>query len=194
MSLLQNMTIRHKLTAIIMVTSVLALTLATAAFTLRDWIGARNNMLSKLSSHAAVMAEACNAALAFEDAHYARKVLSALNAEPSISYAGVFTKEGEALATYRRSWGHSVVESVRPIEKGHRFRRNALDLVTDVRLDGETIGTLFIRADLREHYAELLNHRRLAGVAFFTLTDLPLLSYYRFSHKALLLKHFCVLQ
>ena len=158
MSILDNMTLRHKLTAIIMVTSVLALTLATAAYTLRDWIGIRNNMLSKLSSHAAVMAEACNAALAFEDAHYARKVLSALNAEPSISYACVFTKEGEALAHYRRSSGQSVVESVRPLEKGHRFRNNALDIVTDVHLDGETIGTLFIRADLREVYAKLMNH------------------------------------
>ena len=52
MSLLQNMTIKRKLIAIIMVTSALAITLVTGACALREWIGIRQNMISKLSSHA----------------------------------------------------------------------------------------------------------------------------------------------
>ena len=157
MSLLQNMTIKRKLTAIIMVTSALAITLVTGAYALREWVGIRHNMISKLSSHAAVMAESCKAALTFEDAGHAQKLLSALSAESSISYACVFTKEGEVLATHLRSSDQSGPEIVPTLEEGHHYSRNVLDIVKEIDLDGETIGTLFIRADISELYATRIN-------------------------------------
>ena len=165
MSLLRNMTIRHKLTAIIMVTSVSALTLVTGAYALREWNGIRSNTLSKLSSHAAVMAESCKAALTFEDAGYAQKLLSALDAESSISYACVFTKEGEVLATHLRSSDQSGPEIVPTLEEGYHFGGTVLDIVKGIDLDGETIGTLFIRADISDLYAKLSQNFRIGGLA-----------------------------
>ena len=159
------MTIRHKLTAIIMVTSVSALTLVTGAYALREWNGIRSNTLSKLSSHAAVMAESCKAALIFEDAGHAQKLLSALSAESSISYACVLTKEGEVLATHLRSSDQSGPEIVPTLEEGYHFGGTVLDIVKGIDLDGETIGTLFIRADISDLYAKLSQNFRIGGLA-----------------------------
>jgi len=164
MSILQNMTIKHKLVTIAMLTTVATLSLAVGAYVIWEWIDIREDMVAKLSSHAAVMAESCKAALAFEDADYAQKMLSALSAESSIAYACVCTKEDRVLATYRRDLADDSPHAIATDEAGVSFGRNALNVTSDIVLDGEKTGTILIRADLSELFDELIRHLQITGI------------------------------
>ena len=102
MSILNNTTIRHKLTLIIMFTCITTLVMAASAFIVWEQITFRNSMARNLSIQAAMTADNCKAALAFEDAADAEETLKALRAEPSIIFGCVYTADEKIFAKYSR--------------------------------------------------------------------------------------------
>jgi len=145
MSILKNITIRHKLTLIIMFTCITALVTAASAFIVWEQITFRNSMARNLSIQAAMTADNCKAALAFEDAADAEETLKTLREEPSIIFGCVYTADGKAFAKYSRD---KAVTLPQPQEDGHRFNNNSLTVFRRIILDGEKIGTLCLRSDL----------------------------------------------
>ena len=94
MTILQNMRIKHKLIAIIMLTCVPLLVLASGLFIMWERNVFRSSMVRNLSAQAEMVAENCKAALAFEDAKDAEETLKALHVESSIVFGRVYTNKG----------------------------------------------------------------------------------------------------
>jgi signal transduction histidine kinase len=171
MSILKNTTIRHKLTLIIMFTCITALVMAASAFIVWEQITFRNSMVRNLSIQAAMTAENCKAALAFEDAADAEETLKALRAESSIIFGCVYTADGKVFAKYSRD---NTVTLPPPQKDGHRFHNNSLTVFNSIILDGEKIGTLCLRSDL--HLLSIML-KSSAGISTIILLFVSLMAY-----------------
>ena len=148
MHVIRNMTIKRKLIAIIMLTCVIALLSAGAAFILWQWRASRTYMIEDLSVHAEMIAESCTAAVAFQDAEDAKQILKGLHVKSSVVFAGVYSKDGGEFASY---YGSSVDAGIQPplMQKdAHSFADGYLTVFRSIILDGEIIGTVCLRSDL----------------------------------------------
>ena len=103
MRLLQNMSIRRKLTLLMMLTSVVALLLACGSFLTYDVATFRRKLALELSVLADVIGSNSTAALTFDDAGAARDALGALRAHAHVLSACIYGKDGRAVATYQRA-------------------------------------------------------------------------------------------
>ncbi len=159
MKILRNMTIRHKLTTVIMFTCICALLLAGIALIAWGQFTFRRNMVRNLSTLAQMTADTCKAAVAFEDVEDATETLKALSAQPSIVFAEVHTKTDESFAIYLRSGTDTDVitrhQKDQLLKEGYSFSNDGLTVSKDVVLDGEIIGTICLQSDLEPLYAML---------------------------------------
>jgi len=171
MSILRNITIRHKLTLIIMFTCITALVMAASAFIVWEQITFRNSMARNLSIQAAMTADNCKAALAFEDAADAEETLKTLREEPSIIFGCVYTADGKVFAKYSRD---NTVMLPQPQKDGHGFHNNSLTVFRSITLDGDKIGTLCLRSDL--HLLSIML-KSSAGIITIVLLFVSLMAY-----------------
>src|SRR5580658_4168386 len=95
-----DLSIRHKLQGIVMVTSAVALLVASAVFTLYDRSTFLRAKTQDLNASARMVGSNSTAALSFGDAKSAREVLSALHAKQNVINACIYDKDGNAFATY----------------------------------------------------------------------------------------------
>lgn len=154
-SLIQNMAIKHKLMSIIMATCVVALLLASAIDLLNERSTRRRETVDSISCYAEMIGDNCRAALAFKDAKDAQETLTSLQAESSIAFACVYTKEGEVLAHYQHP---GIADELSPPachKEGYKFDSNYFTLFKHISDGDEIIGTVYIQLDLREMQAAL---------------------------------------
>ena len=164
MPILRNMTIKRKLTSIIMLTCIAALLLAGMVFIVWQWTSFRHTMARNLSIQAEMTADNCKAALAFEDTKDAEDILKALHAQPSIVLGCVNTKNGEEFASYYRDDIDSSIHPSKLQKDGYSFDDSFLTVFKSIVLDGEKIGTVCLRSNLQPLYA-MLKRNVVMGVA-----------------------------
>jgi signal transduction histidine kinase len=161
----RDLSIRRKLTVIIMATCSAALLLACAAFVLHDLLDFRRLLASDLSTLSRIIGANSAAAILFNDPREAGKTLAALEAEPHIAWACIYNQKGELLARYVRGGGRIALPPL-PRTLGPRFGRDSLRLATPVVFDGERVGTVWLESDLGEIHDRL---SRYAGISALVL-------------------------
>jgi signal transduction histidine kinase/CheY-like chemotaxis protein len=146
----RDLSINRKLSIIVMITSSVALLVACVAFVVYDVINFRKRMVSDLSVVAEGVGINSAAALAFNVSGSGDDILAALKAYEHIVSAGVFAADGSLFSHYQRA---DVGErfAAPPLRKsGHWFEGDSLWVYRPIVQDNETIGTVFIRSDMRE--------------------------------------------
>ena len=98
----KDMSIKRKLMLITIVTSSLALLLASIGFVVYDLTAFRARMSQDLMTQAKIIGANSTAALAFRDENAVREILSALRAKDEIEAAAIYTPDGRVFAVYRR--------------------------------------------------------------------------------------------
>ena len=164
MSFFSDLTIKLKLTTIILVTSIVAVILACTAFIIYEQAEFRRATVEKTKSHATMLGDNCKAALAFGDAQDATDMLHSLRAEQAYVFACLFTKDGEPMATYQRDGIDKAIEPPACSSDRWQFTDNNLVLFKQIVQDGEVIGTMYLRSDLRAMRAMLIRSIATAGV------------------------------
>src|SRR6202167_2855953 len=99
---LRNLSLRGKLTAIIMITSSVAVLLACTVFAFYDVTTFRRSLESELGTVAEITGSNMTAALTFGDAKAANEILSSLGIQTHIVEACVYRADGRVLAEFRR--------------------------------------------------------------------------------------------
>ena len=157
MSAFRDLSIKWKLTWIILGTSTAALLLACVAFVGYELATFRDSMVQEVSTLASVLGENSKAALIFQDpeAKKAAETLAALGNEEQIVAAAVYGADGRLFAPYHR--GDVTHHFPLPNRAGtsHRFEGDHLELFQEIFLDGEKIGAIFLRSDIRRMYSRL---------------------------------------
>lgn len=158
--------IRRKLTAIVLMTSTLALLFTVASFATYEYFAFRQSAARNLDSLGRIIAANSTAALAFANPDDAREILAALKAEPQIAAAALYDREGKLFATYPESPRPEVLPDS-PDRTGYRFAAGYLEgFQPVVQGTSWTVGTLYLRSDLREIYARFRLYGLIAALVF----------------------------
>ncbi len=149
--ILQNLSIKRKLTLITMLTSSLALILSSASFLIYDLVSFRHLLSQDLMTQAEIIGYNSAGAMEFKDEAAATATLSALTAKEDIVTAVLYKPDGKIFAHYFRV--NTGLPSYLPSHlqgSGYRFEGGYLEVFHDVTLNGEHVGTLFLQSDLRQ--------------------------------------------
>ena len=199
-----DLSIGRKLTLLAMSITLVALVLACGVILAYDQIAARKTIARDLTILADVLAANSTAALSFHDERAAHDALTALTAQPHVVSACVYDKNGEAFVGWTRTdkpdGAHPRFSSQWPARTAATgISRTGPDMTVTrpIMLDGEKVGAVYIRSDLRElsdrlhGYALLLLAVFLAAslVAFLLVANLqglisrPILGLARTMHE-----------
>src|SRR5579862_5698963 len=148
MTWLHNLSIRKKLQAIVMVAAGVALLVASAVFTVYDRATFLNAKMQDLRTSATMVGSNSTAALSFGDAKAAQEVLAALRAKQNVMNACVYDKAGKLFASYSRDASDSNLFPSSVQAQADAIARRNMALLQPITLNGESIGTIAIEADL----------------------------------------------
>ena len=145
--------ISKKITWMNMLVSGTALLLAVAAFFAYDQVTFRQGLVRALSAQAQIVGSNSVAAMLFNDPQSATVTLSALKNAPNVESAGIFTGDRKLFATYLREGGAEAltIPALSDDQKeAYWFRSTHLILVNRSIFQGQPIGFVYIRSDLKE--------------------------------------------
>jgi two-component system cell cycle sensor histidine kinase/response regulator CckA len=182
MAILQNLSIRNKVTVISMLTCIIVLFLTLLTFIIIELTISRRALVEQAATLAEVIGINSTAALTFNDKKSARETLAALAAESEIEVAAIYTRDGKLFAQHlRRRPGSGVPPTpleppnalsaenfAPPLKKGgfqYAFHGNYLELVKPVTLERESIGRVYLKWSLGQLYQRLRWYTVFAGVA-----------------------------
>ena len=151
---LRNLTIRKKLTAILMITSLAAVLIAYIAGMVLTTTSRVRTLASGLENLADIIGRNCQAAIAFDVPDDARQVLSALRADRSIRLGYVVDDQDSLVAGYSRD-DAVVIEPIPHEGGGTQLKSNSVTVFRDIHLDGERIGTICLQDDMSEIHGDL---------------------------------------
>jgi signal transduction histidine kinase len=165
----QNLPVRHKITAITLMTILVVSLISSTVFVTIESRGARRAMVEELTTIAGIAADSSAAALVFDDPASAEETLAALRAEPNIVWARIYRTNGELFARYPTN-DESLEAAGGTADAGHvglvtaavevptqsrmaeqlLYRDGGLELTTPIVLDGDTIGWMALRSSLAQ--------------------------------------------
>jgi len=160
-----RLSIVWKIVIVSLVSSTLALLIASVTIVLYDAAVYRHNAAGHALSVAKITATNVAAAVTFGDEKACAEVLSSLRSTPEILSAAVYTPDKRLFAQYLRP-GVLLDALVNPtFAEGVRHQHNAIVVVLPVTNDGsEKVGTLHLRYDLRGWRAHLRRYVASFGV------------------------------
>ena len=144
-----------------MLVSGVALLLACVGFFAYDQITFRQGLVRTLSAQAQIIGSNSVSALIFNDPQSATNTLSALKSSPNIASASIFTSDRRPFAEYVRD-GESQIDQCTADSRrglgGLLIRKQASRVVALDCLSGPSLGTVYIRADLRDLNDRLIRY------------------------------------
>jgi signal transduction histidine kinase/CheY-like chemotaxis protein/HPt (histidine-containing phosphotransfer) domain-containing protein len=160
MARFRDLSVRKKLSCIILMASGSSLTVACLSFLIHDWATAREAKTRYLHTLSRMVAENTAASLAFGEHEAAANSLKALSAEPELLGAAIYSSRNESFAVYiRPSKGRAAPEvpALPPLPPGEsRFEDSCsigqgwIDYFHAIRIEGEHLGTVALRVGMAD--------------------------------------------
>jgi len=150
-----DISIKGKLTLIIMSVCTVILLLSTTVLVVWEQIDSRQHLTESLHSQSVMISDNCKAALSFGDSKDATDTLAALQAQETIVFGCIYNSDGEVFAQYQRSDIKEKIIQARVSGHKHIFENGYLSVFHSIELDGEIIGTIYLRDNLAEIYSDL---------------------------------------
>ncbi|HTC64095.1 MAG TPA: response regulator [Candidatus Saccharimonadales bacterium] len=160
----RKLSLRRKLTLVIMVNTFIALCVAAVGFAEYGVYQLKQARLEDLNALANMMGTNSTAPLTFKDAQAAEDILSALTAKPHIISAAIYDREGSTFAVYVRSGEKDQYSA--PVLNGDssRFTSDRVLIFQSIIFEGEKVGTIFLEGDTVEYNQLLRKYLRLFGI------------------------------
>jgi methyl-accepting chemotaxis protein len=141
--------IKRRLILSFMTTTGLTLLLVSGAIFVTEVINFRARMINEVSVLAQVVGTNSAASLLFNDVEAAEETLAALKANTHVIAAVIYDAEEAPFAAYLRSEVKNF-EAPTEIAAGHIWTSQTLDLIAPVVVQGEDLGSVFVRVDTEE--------------------------------------------
>jgi signal transduction histidine kinase/ActR/RegA family two-component response regulator len=158
----RNLSIKRKQMLIILLTSTVALLLASGGFILHEMFTFRETLKESLTSIAGLIGDNSTAALNFDDPRVAREVLQSLSKESEVIEGHLFNKRGQLFASYHRA-NLTNEPPTKPLE-GYQSGDDYLSYCHRVHLQGETLGYVYIKCDLSQMSNRLREYTRIVAL------------------------------
>ncbi len=187
----RDISIKHKITLIIVLTSTIVLLLASVVFVVSEGVTFQNSLINHLSTIAGLVGTNSTAALAFNDPEAAKDFLVALRTEPNIISAAIHTPAGTQFAKYVRpetkekearfclachhqdklldnnqdlALSDNILSAVH-LEQGRVFRKRDLIYFRQIVFKNEPLGIVFIQFDLNDLHSHQLQNIGICALA-----------------------------
>ena len=163
----QDISIKRKLTAIMMIATTVALLLVSAGFVAYELFTFRQTMVADLSMLAEITGNHSTAALSFRDKSAAEEALSALKLNRHITGAALYDTNGTVFAT-----ATNLADSFpqHPEWNGARFEHDRLVIFKPIYDAGGPIGTVCLKSDLKALDERFLRYANI--ILLFTVLSL----------------------
>ncbi len=154
MRFVRNLSIKRKLTLLMVSVSGAALLVAVVAMVANSYATLRSSKARQLMALADVLASNSTAAMSFNQAAAAKELLASLANQPTVEYACLFDNGREVFADYRRDAGARCPDSA-PEWVGHHFDRNGhLTVSLPVAEGDEVLGSIYLHATMDDVRAQ----------------------------------------
>ena len=173
----QDISIRRKLRAIIMVASTVALLLVSGGFFAYEMLTYPKVMVRDLTTLAQIIGDRSTAALDFVNQSDAEETLAALGNRKHITAAAIYDANGELFAQYPNGPRIKKLFPTNPERGGARFEPDHLVIFHEVTIPatGEKVGTVFLQSDLGEKRERF---QRYAGIVVLFLLASWVITYF----------------
>ncbi|MCM3874081.1 MAG: response regulator [Pyrinomonadaceae bacterium] len=171
----RDLSIKRKLTLIMMLIGVVCVVLACTSFIVYDQSFSRRAMVQELTSLAEIIGSNSTAAITFSDADSATEILAALSARPHITSACLYTRDNRPLAQYVRPNQPSTFVPPSPQADSYHIADDRLKLFRSITLDGEVVGFLYLESDLQELHSKLARYSWILGIILLASSVLTFL-------------------
>jgi signal transduction histidine kinase/CheY-like chemotaxis protein len=174
----RNYSISKKLTWMNMLVSGAALLLACGGFCAYDLYSFRDALVRNVSIQAQIIGDNTGSALLFDDPHSAEKTLSALGANRHLTYAQIYTADGQPFAAYwRERAGQTPRLPLIPSGQAqiYWFRSGHLGLARSIIFQGKPMGIVYISSDLEAMNDRLKSYAVIIVVVFLASLVVALL-------------------
>lgn len=176
---LSHLSIRLKLIGAILAVSALALTLSSGALFAYEWLSLKRNLANDLHTLSEVIGINGGVGLVFNNREAMEQTLSSLQAKPNVIFAHTYDQQGKYFASYirqgaRDEYQHNDLIDRFPsdmvgfgsLDKTHDFFFDShVDIFSPIQVDGDQLGMLYIRSDLRELEQRRNRHLGIIGLA-----------------------------
>ena len=170
MRVFQKASINQKLTGVIMLTSTVALLLASVGFLAYEIVTFRDELARNVGILAEVVGDNSTSALVFDDPDVAGETLAALRNDRHIVHAGLYDANRQLFVAFRGDRALEGAALPRHREDGAYFEDDHVDLYQGIVLDGERIGTVHLRSDLSELDARLRRYGVIVSILLVVST------------------------
>jgi signal transduction histidine kinase len=146
--LVRNFSLSKKIKIIVILSTSLALILASASFLWLAWYSLRDSAKMDAIGLANAIGNNCSAALLFNDSKSAREIIGALGSDHRVMEAAIYQPNGSKLATY---WKEAVKTGQLPLSiqpEAFIFQSDSLIVIRDITMDKELIGSIYIQMGL----------------------------------------------
>ncbi len=151
-----DISIKRKLTFIIMVTSTITLVLAGAAYFTYDVLTLRDAMVRNVTMLSEIIGANSTADIVFGDQKSAEENLAKLGFNPHIVASCIYGKGGKVFASYLRKDMAGKLTLPALHEDGHHFGTDSLTQFRRIYLDNKPVGAVYLQYDLSELRARVL--------------------------------------
>jgi len=169
MIVLKNLSIQGKLLIVYMSIMGLMLAIAFTIITSLNLKSSEKNIISGLSVVADIVADSSAASLAFSDVESADSNLRSLKSHQSIVYACIRTTENKAFAEYNLDSKDIYVCDDYEDAENLNIYRGYVDVFKPIKLEGQAIGRLQIKASLSELTERTFKSATIAATIFVAL-------------------------
>src|SRR2546430_2392101 len=161
MRLLAPFSVRRKLLAVVLLTTLTALLVAIAVMVGFDLRTYRQSLISDMTTQADLLGRTTAPALTFDDPRVAQENLELLHYRPQIRAAAIYNARGKIFASYSGSDGREFPKL--PEADVTRIEGNELVLFKRIVDSREILGTVYLRADY-ELYDRLVGYLGIAAI------------------------------
>jgi PAS domain S-box-containing protein len=151
----RKLSLRRKITLVIMITTFAALCAAGIAFAEYGVYRFKELRLEDLNALANILGTNSTAPLAFKDPKSAQDILQALAVKPHILAAVIYDQDDAPFAVYHRGVSADRFSPPRVEDDSSRFTSNRVLIFHKITFDNETVGHVFLEGDTVE-YTQLL--------------------------------------
>ena len=169
--ILQNASIKQKLTTIILGTAAAVLLLSLLLFMTLEVSSARDDAATRLRALATVLGANSSAAITFNDKETAKEILTTLASQEEIIWAHIHKVDSEAVFAEYRSPQFMDVLEINHMKTDDGFFWDSVEIEEPIIFDGELIGHFHIIGNMSKVQA-ILTQQSYLGLAIFAISML----------------------
>ena len=175
----RNLPVRHKLSAIVMLTTLVVLILSYTVFIVNFWLNSRDQLVQSVHSLTKAVSINASATLIFDDSVTASELLNTFSANKDIVSAVLTDQQGTYFAQYQQA-DESISQTplsavnIENFQTGEQdwsyiFTDDYLDIHQIIRVNERTVGNLMVRVSLSSYKMMVTNWLIFGSVALLTV-------------------------